>query len=80
MGHGERVAIASVNGRFEAYGHDVEIDVLETPTYAVVYFYVDPNFDRYVLRRGGKPVGKTDRVRLGIVDHHCELYLAPSNG
>lgn len=72
---GERVSIGTVNSRFQAYGHEMETDVLGTLTSAVVYFYADPNFGRNVLGRRGW----LDRVRLGIVDHDCELYLAPYN-
>ena len=72
---GERIWISSVNGRFEAFGHEVEIDVLGLVHPAVVYFYADHNFGRSVLGRRGW----LDRVRMGIVDHDCELYLAPYN-
>ena len=72
---GERMWIWTVNGRFQAFGHEVEIDVLGVVISSVVYFYADANFGRNVLGRRGW----LDRVRLGIVDHDSELYLAPYN-
>ena len=72
---GERLRIQSVNGGFTAYGHELTIRVLDIEHAAIVYFYADDNFGRNVLGRRGW----LDRVRLGIVDHDSELYLAPYN-
>ena len=41
--------------------------------YSMVYFFADPMIAKNVLGR----VGWLDRVRLGLVDHDSELYLAP---
>ena len=72
---GEPMRMQTLNGSFTIYGHELTLRVLDIEHTAVVYFYADPNFGRNVLgRRGG-----LDRVRLGIVDHDCELYLAPYN-
>ena len=49
--HGERMWIWTVNGRFQAFGHEVEIDVLGIVISSVVYFYADANFGRNVLGR-----------------------------
>ena len=65
----------SVNISFSVYGHELAIRVLDIEHTAIVYFYADDNFGRNVLGRRGW----LDRVRLGLVDHDCELYLAPYN-
>ena len=72
---GEPLWMSTVNGRFQVYGHEVSIEMFEVEHTAVVYFYADHNFGRSVLGRRGW----LDRVRMGIVDHDCELYLAPYN-
>jgi hypothetical protein len=67
--------IHTVNGRFQAYGHEVGISVLGIEHSSVVYFYADNGFGRNVLGRRGW----LDCVRFGLVVHDCELYLAPYN-
>ena len=72
---GEPLRMYSVNGAFIVYGHELSIRVLDIEHTSVVYFYADDDFGRNVLCRRGW----LDRVRLGIVDHDSELYLAPYN-
>ena len=62
----------TANGSFEAYGHEVEIDVLGIVHHSIIYFFADPLIRKNVLGR----VGWLDRVRVGLVDHDRELYLA----
>lgn len=62
----------TANSAFDAYGHEVEIDVLGIVTTALVYFFADPMVRRNVLGRSGW----LDRMRVGLIDHDRELYLA----
>ena len=62
----------TANSSFDAYGHEVEIDVLGIVTHSLVYFFAEPSIRKNVLGRGGW----LDRVRLGLIDHDRELYLA----
>ena len=62
----------TANSSFDAYGHEVEIDVLGIVTHSLVYFFAEPSIRKNVLGRGGW----LDRVRVGLVDHDCEIYLA----
>ena len=62
----------TANSSFDAYGHEVEIDVLGIVTHSLVYFFAEPSIRKNVLGRGGW----LDRVRVGLVDHDREIYLA----
>ena len=62
----------TANSIFDAYGHEVEIDVLGIVTHSLVYFFAEPSIRKNVLGRGGW----LDRVRLGLIDHDRALYLA----
>jgi hypothetical protein len=66
---------STVNGSFEAYGHEITIQVLGTETMATVYFYASPRVERNVLGRRGW----LDRLRLGLVDYEQAVYLADYN-
>lgn len=63
----------TANSSFEAYGHEIDVDVLGIVTRSLVYFFADPSIRKNVLGRGGW----LDRVRLGLVDHDQEIFLAP---
>jgi len=65
----------TANGSFEAYGHEVEIDVLGIVGHSLVYFFADPGIRKNVLGRRGW----LDRVRVALVDHDRALYLASYN-
>ncbi len=67
---GFRRTFATANGSFEAYGHEVSIQVLGTETTATVY--ADPTIERNVLGRRGW----LDLLRLGLVDYEQTVYLA----
>jgi len=62
----------TANSSFEAFGHDVELSVLGVTTYSTVYFFADAAINKNVLGR----VGWLDRVRLGLVEHASQIYLA----
>lgn len=70
---GSHLRFRTADGVFEAYGHEVELTALGVVTYSMVYFFADPMIDKNVLGR----TGWLDRVRLGLVHHDSEVYLAP---
>jgi len=69
---GVRKTYATANGRFEAYGHDISLEVLGAETTATVYFYADPSIERNVLGRRGW----LNRIRFGLVDYDQAVYIA----
>jgi hypothetical protein len=69
--NGERKTYATANSRFEAYGHEILIEVMGIETHTLAYFFADPHITRNVLGRRGCP----DRIRLGIVDYDQAIYL-----
>jgi predicted aspartyl protease len=73
---GNRKRFRTANSVFDAFAHEVEISVLGVTTYSTVYFFADPAINKNVLGR----VGWLDRVRLGLVEHDSQLYLAPYGG
>lgn len=62
----------TANSAFEAYGHEVEIDMFGIRTFATVYFFEDPAIRKNVLGRNGW----LDRIRIGISDYDRAIYLA----
>ena len=62
----------TATGRVETFGHTIELDVLGLKVESLVYFFADEHIDKNLLGRAGW----LDRVRLGLVDHDLELYLA----
>jgi len=70
---GDRRVFRSVTGGVEAFGHIVELDVLGLKVESMVYFFGDERINKNLLGR----IGWLDRIRLGLVDHDGELYLAP---
>ncbi len=70
---GVRLRFRTANSVFDTFGHEVEIGVLGLATNAVVYFFADPTIDKNVLGR----TGWLDRVRLGLVHHDSQVFLAP---
>lgn len=65
----------TASGSFDAYGHEVDIDVLGIGGRSLVYFFADPTICKNVLGRRGW----LDRVRIGLIDHDRALYLASYN-
>ncbi len=72
---GVRTTYATANSRFEAFGHEISIEVLGTETMATSYFYADPGIGRNVLGRRGW----LDRLRFGLVDRDQAVYIADYN-
>ena len=70
---GVRKRFRTANSSFEAFGHEIEIAVPGVVTNSLVYFFADPSIVKNVLGR----VGWLDRVRLGLIDHESEIYVAP---
>ena len=68
---GVHAQFRTANSNFDAYGHEVNIDVLGIAIHSLVYFFADPSIRKNVLGRGGW----LDRVCVGLVDHDRELYL-----
>ncbi len=72
---GIRKTYTTANSRFEAYGHEVLIQVLGIETTVIAYFFADPGIERNVLGRRGW----LDRLRFGLADYEQALYLADPN-
>jgi hypothetical protein len=73
--HGYRISFSTANSRFEAFGHDVLMNVLGIEFETQVFFFADPEIRKNVLGRRGW----LDRIRLGLVDYDQTLYLASYN-
>ena len=69
---GALMRFRTANSSFDAYGHEIEIDVLGIVTHLVLFFFAEPSIRKNVLGRGGW----LDRVRLGLVDHDRAVYLS----
>src|SRR5579871_6326597 len=63
--HGYRRTFSTANSQFEAFGHDVLINVLGIEFDTMVFFFSDPEIRKNVLGRQGW----LNRVRLAIVDY-----------
>ncbi len=70
---GRLMRFRTANSTFDAFGHELEIEVLGIVTRSTVYFFADAAIRKHVLGRGGW----LDRVRVGLVDHDRQLFLAP---
>lgn len=70
---GDRKTFRTATGRVDAFGHLVTMEVLNLRFESVVYFFADELINRNLLGR----VGWLDRIRLGLIDHDGEMYLAP---
>ena len=72
---GHRQPFVTANSRFEAYGHEVSIEVLGIETTSTVYFFAESGIARNVLGRRGW----LDRLRFGLVDYDQAIYIAEYN-
>jgi hypothetical protein len=72
---GVRQRYMRVSGPFEAFGHEISIEVLGIETSTTAFFYADPSIGRNVLGRRGW----LNRIRLGLVDHDSAVYIADYN-
>ena len=69
---GELMNFRTANSRFDAFGHEVILNVLGIEFLSTVYFFADSEIRKSVLGRGGW----LDRVRLGIVNYDRQIYLS----
>ena len=69
---GDRRTFRTATGGVAAFGHVVELEVLGLKFESIVYFFADERINKNLLGRAGW----LDRIRLGLVDHDSELYLA----
>jgi hypothetical protein len=72
---GDRHTFSTANSRFEAYGHELWINVLGIEFETMVYFFADPQIRRNVLGRRGW----LERIRPRLVDYDRTLYLSSYN-
>ncbi len=80
--YGENLGLEIENGTLEkfgtatdgflAYGHEVEISVLDVSVYTTVYLTKEDWFTRNVLGR----LGWLNRVKLGLIDYEGKLLLS----
>lgn len=70
---GEPMVFRTATGGVEAFGHMVELEVLDIRFESMVYFFRDPGIRRNLLGRSGW----LDRVKLGIVHYDSTVYIAP---
>ena len=69
---GDRQRFETANSWFEAYGHEISIEVLGIELLAMAYFFADPSIERNVLGLRGW----LDRLQFGLVDYDQLVYLA----
>ena len=69
---GDHRTFRTATGGVDAFGHVVELQVLGLTFESLVYFFADERINKNLLGRAGW----LDRIRLGLVDHDGELYLA----
>ncbi len=69
---GEAKAFRTAAGRVDAFGHLVTIETFDLRFESVVYFFGDERINKNLLGR----IGWLDRIRLGLIDHDGELYVA----
>jgi hypothetical protein len=69
---GDPRTFRTATGAVDAFGHVVELEVLGLSFESMVYFFADDRINKNLLGRAGW----LNRIRLGLVDHDGELYLA----
>ena len=69
---GERTAFRTVTGPFEAFGHELTLEVLGLQLSSLIYCYADPEIAKNVLGRRGF----LNLLRLGLVEHDSTLYCS----
>ena len=62
----------TATGRFDTFGHRINLSVLGIETEATVYFAADDSFFLNILGRHGW----LDRVKLGLIDYEGKLLLS----
>ena len=61
----------TATGKFDTFGHTVNLSVLGIETEATVYFAAEESFLLNILGRSGW----LDRVKLGLIDYEGKLLL-----
>ena len=69
---GLRLTFQTANSRFEAFGHEVVLNVFGIEFLSMVYFFAEAEIRKNVLGRGGW----LNRVRLAVVDYEQQVYLS----
>ncbi|MBX9599367.1 MAG: aspartyl protease family protein [Bryobacteraceae bacterium] len=69
---GRRRTFQTANGHFTAFGHEMELGVLDCKHLAEVFFFEDRHIQKNVLGR----VGCIQNFQLALVDHDALLYLS----
>lgn len=69
---GEEAFFGTATGRFQAFGHELYLTILDIEIYAKVYFIAEAGIKRNVLGR----VGFLSNVQLGLIDYEGRLLLS----
>lgn len=69
---GHKISMATLTGRFAAFGHEITLMTLDIAFDAMVYFAEDYAISRSVLGRSGW----LQQVQLGLRDYDPTLYLS----
>ena len=69
---GIRRAFRTANSRFEAFGHELTLEVLGMEFSSMIYFFADTGITKNVLGRRGY----LDRVRFGLIEHDSILFCS----
>ena len=72
---GDKKRIGTATSYFDAYEHELTLNVLGIETVATVCFAKEESFTRNVLGRQGW----LDRVKLGLIDYEGKLFLSEYN-
>ena len=69
---GQHQVLATATGRFDAYGHTLNLRCFDWEFETTVYFAAPPDFPRNVVGR----IGWLQHFRLGLIDHDTTLFLS----
>ncbi len=73
---GQPMRVMTATGKFDAFGHTVNLSVLGIETESTVYFAAEESFYLNILGRQGF----LDRVKLGLIDYEGKLLLNAYGG
>ncbi len=69
---GIAIRMTTATGKFDAFGHTINLSVLGIETESTVYFAAEESFYLNILGRQGW----LDRVKLGLIDYEGKLLLS----
>ena len=69
---GDFLRMQTATGKFDAFGHTINLTVLGIETESTVYFAAEESFYLNILGRQGW----LDRVKLGLIDYEGKLLLS----